>query len=874
MAEKRVLEKKLNNGLTVLVCPKKDAAKVSVQLWYNVGSKHEKSGEKGIAHFIEHMIFKGTQKLSESDINLVTSKLSGYCNAFTSYDYTGYLFDIPVANWDKVLPIMADCMENCSFKQEHLNSEVKAVIQELKMYRDNYGASLAEEMVSTIFEAHPYHHPIIGYKQDLWSVSRERLISFYKKHYTPNNAGLVVVGNVDPEEVFAKAEQYFGGIASGPEREKEEFYIKNDIVSKCVKLFRDVKQPIANAVFALPGISTKNEFILDTLTYVLANGRGSRLYKKIVNELQLAVSIQSYVYDLFDKALLFIQFSPKQESDINQIIFEIQKELDDIIAHGLSEKEVLRAQRLTAVTYQHMLENTQQQAYAIGKSFIALQDAQFPFSFSNYSLDDLKSGVEDLVKNYCYEAVRHEGAVLAVPEKALDHWKKAQQLSDEEDARILNAKGRESLVEPGKYIETLQLNDKHDVPAVTPQVAKLSNGLEVVWCDSDTVDTVEVLLVNKVNYLFDPEDKQGLSYLVSQLMLEGTASLPGQEFIESVESNGMSMSSMVGSIGASCLNADFEKALTFVADMMQNAELKEEHLQKVKQKMMIQLKQYWDNPMSFVSHLAHEHIYKNHPKSHMYLGTVDSVSGITRDDCLNFYNTMFAPESARLLISGNLQGQDVLAAAEKAFGSWSNAAIEDLQYPALHPAESKEVLFPINRDQITLMFAGLSVDRMHEDYDKILLFDQILTGGVVMSMASRLFKLREQSGLFYTIGGSLLAGADKQPGMIAIKTIVSPDRAQEAEEAILHELDTAIDTLTEEELQEAKNILINTFDALYDSNGQKVSTFLFLRRFDLPFDYFDNRVRALHEISLNEVKDAVKKILTRDKLIKIKVGRV
>ena len=151
MQSKRVIQTKLSNGLTVLVCPKKDAEKVSIQLWYNVGSKHEKSGEKGIAHFIEHMIFKGTTTLTESDINLTVSKLSGSCNAFTSYDYTGYLFDIPVANWDKVLPIMADCMSNCSFKQEHLNSEVKAVIQELKMYKDNYGATLAETMITNLF---------------------------------------------------------------------------------------------------------------------------------------------------------------------------------------------------------------------------------------------------------------------------------------------------------------------------------------------------------------------------------------------------------------------------------------------------------------------------------------------------------------------------------------------------------------------------------------------------------------------------------------------------------------------------------------------------------------------------------------------------
>ena len=179
ITDETVVSKKiLENGLTVLVRSSHAVPKVSIQLWYNVGSKDEKTGEKGIAHLIEHMIFKGTKKLSESDINMITQKLSGVCNAFTSYDYTGYLFDFPSHHWQEALPIMADCMRNCTFKEEHLNSEMKAVIQELKMYRDNYSSSLIEHMISAIFNDHPYHYPIIGFKHDLWSLKSADLISF------------------------------------------------------------------------------------------------------------------------------------------------------------------------------------------------------------------------------------------------------------------------------------------------------------------------------------------------------------------------------------------------------------------------------------------------------------------------------------------------------------------------------------------------------------------------------------------------------------------------------------------------------------------------------------------------------------------------
>ena len=150
MSEKKISFQKLANGLSIIVYPLKSIPKVMTQLWYGVGSKHEKSGEKGLAHLLEHMVFKGTTKLSESDINEITNKLSGYCNAFTSYDYTGYLFGFPTQNWHHSLEMLADCMQNCKFDPEMLNSELKAVIQELKMYKDNYGASLVEKLVTTI----------------------------------------------------------------------------------------------------------------------------------------------------------------------------------------------------------------------------------------------------------------------------------------------------------------------------------------------------------------------------------------------------------------------------------------------------------------------------------------------------------------------------------------------------------------------------------------------------------------------------------------------------------------------------------------------------------------------------------------------------
>ena len=200
--------------------------------------------------------------LSESDINVIVHMLSGTCNAFTSYDYTGYLFNFPTQHWKMALSILADCMRNCAFKDEHLNSEMKAVIQELKMYRDNYVSFLIDEMLSVIFVGHPYHDPVIGYKHNLWSFHADNLREFYKKYYVPNNATLVVVGDVDPEEVFKFAKQQFGSIPADYSYTQEVFHFSQDIVSKKVVLYRDIQQPIAASLYVIPGAKEKSIVLL------------------------------------------------------------------------------------------------------------------------------------------------------------------------------------------------------------------------------------------------------------------------------------------------------------------------------------------------------------------------------------------------------------------------------------------------------------------------------------------------------------------------------------------------------------------------------------------------------------------------------------
>ncbi len=863
----------LDNGMTVLVRPLHIVPKVSIQLWYNVGSKDEKDSERGIAHLIEHMIFKGTDKLAESDIDSVAHMLSGHINAFTSYDYTGYLFNLPSQHWQESFSIMADCMENCSFKDYMLNSEMKAVIQELKLYRDRYDRSLVDEMVASIFHDHPYHHPIIGYKQDLWSVSSKDLKSFYKKHYVPNNATLVVVGDVDPDEVHKLAREKFGSIKPDPSYKKKEYYFNSDLVSKSVTLYRDIKQPLAVFTFVVPGTKQKKDMILELIARVIGKGKGSRLYKKLVNELQLATSLSASSEDLFDHGLFFIAVEPKRLEDIDAIEKHIVAEIEKLKKEGITDAELTRAIKKTEMSLHSLMENLEHQAYEIGKYYLATGDENYIFNYLNQPHDQIKKEMHKILAKYFRPTIMHKGAVLPLPEKDKELWATLQQASDEEDNCILSARVRTEPIEPPKYAKQVKVKDPQSFAYPKATVSTLDNGLKILAFNNPNTPKIDIILDLKAKHYFDPEDKQGLSLFVSKMLLEGTKNYTSDELIDAIESQGMSIASYPGGIALSVLSEDLEYGLSILNEILTQATFDEREIEKVRAQLIARLRNFWDEPRYFAGQLVKEQIYKNHPYSKNSLGSIEAIEKITRDDLIDFYKKNISPHGARLAIVGDLGENNVNQIVKKSMGGWQGLAIEDVAFPALSGLASDTLDYYINRDQVVLRFAGLSIDRKHPDYDKLLLFDQIFGGGALGSMHSRLFKLREQSGLFYTIGGSLIAGADEQPGMILVQTIVSLDRLSEAENAIKQAIEHAADSVSLNEFQEALRAIINTQVDNFTSNYNIAAVFLFLDRYNFPSDFFDRRAKELGKITITDMTHAVKKTL-KNKLLTFRVGRV
>lgn len=863
----------LKNGLTILVKPLSNIPKVSTQLWYNVGSKDEKNSEKGIAHLIEHMIFKGTTTLSECDINMITHKLSGTTNAFTSYDYTGYLFDFPSQNWHEALPILADCMRNCTFKEDFLTSELKAVIQELKMYKDNYISSITENLLSQMFYDHPYHHPIIGYKQDLWNLNRDNLVNFYEHHYIPNNATLVVVGDVHPEEVYKLAEKHFGQIKPNWDYKKDEYYHTSDLAGSSSQIYREVNQPQVVLSWVVPGVSANKDYVLELLCSVLASGKSSRLYKKLINELELVVEIDAFTYDLFEYGVFLIYFEPKNSSDIDKITEIIYSEIEKI-TKNIPEDELFRAIKSTEVSYLDGLENHQKIAYNIGKYFLATGDHQYFDNYLKYPKAHLEKELTTIIDQYLRPSLTHIGKILPIKEQDKKYWLSVQELSDQEDSKILSIRQRHIEVESPKCAALIKVNQPKSFNFLKAKKLYLSNGLKVLYGNNDNLPKIDMLLDFKVKHTYDPEDKLGLCSFVFDMLLEGTKNYTADELADILESYGISIETGSGHIYIGTLSVDLTKGLELLNEILTQALFDEKAIEKVRAQKIADIRMEQDDAGQIANRILMEQIYKSHPYHKRALGTIETIKNITRDDLVNFYKKYISPKAATLSIVGDLTQYEIKKVLEHMLNTWSGEEIELLQFPKLSPVKHEVINHPLMRDQVFLAFGGLSVSRINPNYDKLLLFDQIFTGGLLGSMSSRLFDLRERSGLFYTIGGSLVAGAYKEPGIIYIKTIVSNDRLQEAEKEISKTINTAIDTISESEFEEAKMAVINSLVDNFAANKKIASVFLAKELYEFPDDYFDHRAEQLSKVTIQEMQDSVRKYLNTNNMLIVRVGRV
>ncbi|MBI1774339.1 MAG: insulinase family protein [Proteobacteria bacterium] len=366
----------LPNGLEIVVIPNHRAPLVAHMVWYKVGSADERPGKTGIAHFLEHLMFKGTSTLAAGEFARVISRNGGQDNAFTSYDYTGFYQDIAADRLELVMRLEADRMANLKPAEAEVRSERDVILEERRSRVDNSPAALLhEEKSNALFLNHPYRMPVIGWAHEMQGLTREDALDFYRRYYMPNNAVLVVAGDVTMAEVRRLAEKYYGVIPAGSVPERSWTSEPPHQAAKRVSLTSPL---VGNASLSRSYLApsyqngpSEHAYALQVLAEVLGSGPTSRLERALVRDGGAATRAGAgYAPDPIGPSTFDVYASPREGRTVEECEAAIDQVLARLLADGVEADEVERAKLRMQASYLYALDSTRGPARLFGEALV------------------------------------------------------------------------------------------------------------------------------------------------------------------------------------------------------------------------------------------------------------------------------------------------------------------------------------------------------------------------------------------------------------------------------------------------------------------------------------------------------------------------
>lgn len=415
-ASAEVFERTLANGLKVVVKEDHRAPVVVQQVWYGAGSMDESSGKTGVAHVLEHMMFKGTKKVPAGEFSRRIAAAGGRENAFTGNDYTAYFQRLHKSKLPLAMELEADRMRNLNLSEEEFAKEVQVVMEERRMRTDdNPGSLLYEKMLSVAYQEHPYRRPVIGWMSDLQALTAEDARVWYRRWYAPNNAVLVVAGDVKAEQVFALAQRYYGVIPKRALAQRRQFTEPPQVGVKRLAVKAPAKLPQLLMSYHAPVLRDARQdwkpYALDVLAGVLDGNESARLNQRLVREQQL-LSAVGVGYDSVARgpALFILSATPSEGKTVEDAEAALRGQIQLLAKDGVSDEELRRvkAQVMAAEVYQ--LDSVFYQAMQIGQ----MEGAGLGHQALPLMLEGIKRVTAEQVQQVAQEFLRDDNLTVAV----------------------------------------------------------------------------------------------------------------------------------------------------------------------------------------------------------------------------------------------------------------------------------------------------------------------------------------------------------------------------------------------------------------------------------------------------------------------------
>lgn len=865
-----VYETVFDNGLKLLTMERPRLPIVTVMIWYRIGSSHSTPGKTGIAHLIEHLMFKGTSRMKRGEIDVVTQESGGTNNAFTGADYTCYFFNFPANSWETALEIEADRMVNCRWDPAEFANEKNVVLSELASSQDSPLELLTQEAETLCYQRHPYRYPILGWREELERLTLEEVSAFYRSYYAPNNATVVIVGDVEGKKAIAKTRKMFGGIPSGPAIPEVDISEPKPLGQKRLVSLQDVKVPRFAFLFPACAGGTFDDCVLDLIDIVLSCGRSSRFVSRLVLEEALVQSIGSYNNARKHQGIFWIHGELLPKTDMETLERAVSQELTKLSRWPLGKYELAKAKNIYLASSIFEEESNYDMANKIGRLEMicgqrrlteipeivrGIQSKDIQRVSAQYLDMQVGTLVWSLPKNGSYPAKR---ARRHAREKKSGRKSPLRGKGGRRDLSWNYGKQSTSIIHEGRLaVEEFVLN----------------NGLILLVLKNSTSPCASVELYAK--RIFDPAGKEGTGYLVGQLLQEGTARHGARQFADIIDFLGADFNPNSGGVSVKLLQRDLDLTLDLIAEIVTCPLFEKKALQREQQKLMARLLSREDNPHYRGNLALHSLVYGDHPYGRPFAGTPASVPRITRKDLLRYFKSRFLPNRSVLVVAGDVDPAQVYRRAQKVFRHWKPRPQAPEVLPEVAPPAGPVTKYiPMDKQQVVVYWGHLGITRADPDYYKLRILDQILGEGV--GFTDRLSqKLRDDLGLCYTIEASTTTHAGELPGLVVAFFSTSPNHYRQALSTLAEEIrKLQEEPVPEQELSRVKKYMADSVFFNLEENDALVALLLKIHNFQLGFDYIRKFLAAVDEITPEDIRQAAQKHLRPDLAATVVLGPV
>ena len=849
---------KLDNGLTVIVHEDHKAPIVAVNIWYHVGSKNEAPGRTGFAHLFEHLMFNGSENYNDDYFKVLERIGATELNGTTWLDRTNYFQNVPTNALDQTLWMESDRMGHMlgAVDQERLDEQREVVKNEKRQGDNQPYAEVWNILPATAYPAaHPYSWDTIGSMADLNAATLEDVHEWFKTHYGPANAVLVLAGDIDLETAREKVTHYFGDIPSGPPVAKQEAWIAQREHDQRVSIQDRVPQARVYKQWNVPQWGTPENEHLSLVADVLAEGKSSRLYKRLVYDEKIATNVNAWVWPFEISGNFLINATAQPGGDLAAVEKAVDEELRRLIADGPSADELRRVKTQQFADFVRSVEGI---GGFGGKSDLLARHQVY-------------GGSPDFYKTRL--AWVQEATVEDV-QKAAAKWLAGGQLAIEvhpfpELAAAAEGADRSQLPEAGAP-------PKPDFPEI--QRAELSNGLQILLAERHAAPMVELRLLVDAGYAADQHAVQGTASLAMNMLDEGTASRSALEISDDLTLLGAELTTNsnldMSTVRLSALKQFLGDSLDLFADVILNPSFPENELDRLRQQQLARIQREKATPIQMALRVFPKLLYgEGHAYSIPFTGSgyENSVAGIGRDDLVGFHDAWFHPGNATLVVVGDTTLGEIVPMLEERFGSWQAGETPEKNISTVAHREA-QAIYLIDRpgSEQSVIFAGhVSPPKANPNEVAIETMNTVLGGDFVSRIN---MNLREDKGWSYG-SGTFIPGARGQRPFIAYAP-VQTDKTKESMMELTGELGGIIaeNPPSTEEVARAKDSRTLTLPGQWETIADVTGSLANLVRFGYQDDHFDTYADKVLSLSDEQVVAAAGEVVKPDGLIWVVVG--